>query len=158
MPMTPPPQLPACPFTGDINWICDNHGQVMTDATLGPQASIAGGKLAGTVTNQGVISQITIQPHAVVSGGKLTGYIHNQGILADFEFVGAEIVGGTLSGTIFNNSRVNGVFKDVQLAPNTIIYGGYVQGHIIGNEHYPALLKQVTVRPGSNLVHVILED
>ncbi|MDY6993091.1 MAG: hypothetical protein SVR94_10880, partial [Pseudomonadota bacterium] len=156
-PITTPPQLPTCPLTGYIDWMCTNHGQVLTDATLGPQANIAGGELAGNIVNHGFISQVTIQPQARVSGGKFSGYIDNQGTLADFEFVGAEVKGGLLSGTIWNNSRVGGTFKNVQLAPNTVIYGGQVQGEIIGDENYPAVLKGVGVRAGSRLVNVEID-
>ncbi|MDY6994393.1 MAG: S8 family serine peptidase, partial [Pseudomonadota bacterium] len=96
----PVAQLSRCPTSGYINWQCRNEGQVITDAVLGPQANLAGGILAGKIDNQGFIAQIKIQAGAVVTGGTLSGYIVNEGVLADFDFVGAQIQGGTLAGQI----------------------------------------------------------
>jgi len=112
--------------------------------------------LAGTIKNQGFISQVTVQPDAVISGGKLSGYIKNEGTLVDFEFVGAKVTGGTLKGTIRNNSQVGGTFKDVQLAANTQIIGGSVEGEIIGDCEAPARLEKVSVKRDTVLSCVII--
>jgi hypothetical protein len=139
-----------------INKVCYNHRQVLKDVTLGEDAKLAGGELAGTIKNQGIISQVTILKEAVVSGGKFTGYIKNEGTMADFEFVGAQISGGTFSGNIFNLSPIGGIFKDVQLAPNTQITGGVIQGNIIGDCEAPARLENLTVKKNSHLSCVII--
>jgi hypothetical protein len=123
----------------------------MKNTTLVQSASVAGGEVTGTITNNGILSQVTVQSGAIVRGGKLTGYIKNKGTLADFEFVGAAITGGTLSGTIINNSQVGGFFKDVQLAANTHILGGAVAGRIQGDCEALAELENVTVKAGSHL-------
>jgi len=150
--------ISTCPTTGSINQVCRNDGQILTDANLGTAASIAGGQLAGTINNQGLISQVTVQSEAVITGGQLTGYITNHGTIADFEFVGARIIGGTLAGTVMNNSQVGGTFKDVHLAPNTLIIGGQLQGEIIGDIEAPAQLDNVTIKANSHLVGVVLGD
>jgi hypothetical protein len=150
----PLPTNNPCPITGWIDEMCNNHGQRMTDATLGPNANIAGGQLAGTINSQGLMSQLTIESEAIVSGGKITGYIINQGTLADFEFVGGSITGGILAGTIYNNSEVGGSFNNVQLAANTKIIGGTVAGHIQGDCEAPAQLENVTVKADSQLTCV----
>jgi len=154
--VTPPGPITQCPPTGLIDWPCKNHEQVLTDATLGNQVSIAGGELAGTITNQGMISNVTIQDQTTVSGGKFSGYIVNEGTLADFEFVGAKITGGTLSGTIYNKSEIGGFFQNVQLAPNTHIIGGAIAGNIQGDCEAPAQLENVTVKANSQLSCVTL--
>lgn len=151
-------EMPSCPATGTIDFACDNRGRVLTAATLGPQASILGGELAYHTVNQGLVSSVTIQPEASLSGGQLTGYITNYGLLADFEFVGAAIVGGTLAGEITNASQITGYFQDVYLAAQTHITGGFLRGQITGDIYAPALLEQLTVMAGSHLVGVILGE
>ncbi|MDY6992200.1 MAG: leucine-rich repeat domain-containing protein, partial [Pseudomonadota bacterium] len=150
------PLLETCPQTQQINYFCDNHEQTLTDIALGNNASIAGGHLAGTIENQGLVAQVTIQPDTQLIGGRLTGYIVNQGTLTDFEFVGAQIVGGTLAGNITNNSKIGGTFKDVRLAANTHIIGGTLTGCIQGDPEQPAVLEHLEVAPGSRLSGVTL--
>jgi hypothetical protein len=152
-----PSTSPLCQTTnGVVNRLCRNDGQVLTSVTIEAGTSIAGGQLTGTVTNNGLISQVTIKENAIVTGGKLTGYIVNEGTLENFEFVGARIEGGTLSGPIRNNSQVGGVFKDVRLAADTRIIGGAVQGDVEGDAEAPAVLDNVTIKSGTQLSNVIL--
>jgi hypothetical protein len=151
-----PPALKDCPNTGIIAWGCSNRGQVMNNVTIESRVSISGGTIGGVVDNQGLISQVTVQAESVITGGKLTGRITNEGTLADFEFVGASVEGGTLLGTIRNNSEVGGVFKNVHLAANTLVNGGTMQGDIGGEIDAPAILENVTVKSGSRLSNVIL--
>jgi hypothetical protein len=139
-----------------IDWLCRNQGQVLTDVTLENNAKVAGGQLAGVIDNQGFVSQVTIQPDAVLKGGKLSGYIVNQGTLMDFEFVGAQVWGGTLAGNIVNNSLVGGIFVDVHLAAGTHLSGGSLQGEIHGDSVAPALLEDLTIQAGSHLANVII--
>jgi hypothetical protein len=134
--------------------MCLNHGQILTDVTLEANAKVSGGKLAGTIDNQGFVSQVTIQPDTILTGGKLSGYIVNQGTLMDFEFVGAQVTGGTLAGQVINNSLIGGVFKDVHLAANAHLSGGYLQGEIQGEPAAPALLEDLTIQSGSHLAYV----
>ncbi len=159
--VTPPPQpLSTCTSSsGTIDWICrNNRDQVLTDITIETKGNVAGGILAGEVTNKGIISQVKVQSGAVVNGGKLTGYINNEGTLSNFEFVGAEINGGTLAGTVNNNSKVGGTFKNVHLAADTHLRGGYLQGDIIGDMNAPALLEYVTIKSDSLLSGVKLGE
>jgi len=148
--------LEQCPTTGFIDWMCSNHNQTITDALLGPNANLAGGSLAGLINNEGLISQVTIEPETLVIGGKLTGYIDNQGTLMNFEFVGAELRGGTLAGSVLNTSPIGGTLIDVHLAADTYVIGGSLQGHIVGTAEAPALLEQLAVKAGSRLAHVII--
>lgn len=150
------PGSTTCSSTNVITVTCNNHGQVLRDATVASTANLAGGTLAGTIINQGWISQVTLQAGATLTGGKLTGFITNAGTLADFDFVGALVTGGTLAGTVTNSSRVGGMFQDVQLAPNTHIKGGRLKGNIVGDVKAPALLENLKVEPGSKLTGVII--
>lgn len=143
---------------GVINRLCSNGGRELRDVTIGPDGAISGGILGGNIKSQGIISQATIEAEAVLTGGKVSGYVANEGTLVDIEFVGAEIKGGTLSGTIYNNSEVGGIIRDVSLAPNARIIGGVVAGEISGDPEAPATLENVKVRPGTKLSHVILGE
>lgn len=158
--VTPPPQpLSTCASDGTIDWTCrNNRDQLLTNVIIETKGNVAGGILAGEVTNKGIISQVKVQSGAVVNGGKLTGYINNEGTLANFEFVGAEISGGTLAGTVNNNSQVGGTFKDVHLAADTHLRGGYLQGNIMGDKDAPALLENVTIKSDSLLSGVKLGE
>jgi hypothetical protein len=146
-----------CPNSGQISRMCSNRG-VITDAKLDSNASVSGGRFAGSIDNQGMIAQATIESGAVLHGGKLSGRILNEGTLTDFEFVGAEIRGGTLSGKIRNRSQVGGVFIDVELAANTRIEGGAVAGEVSGDADAPAALTDIEIKSGTHLSHVTLSD
>ena len=149
----------TCPSTGVIEWLCrSNHDQVLTDVTIQPGVNIGGGSLAGVVNNFGMISQVKVQAGAVVNGGKMTGYIESEGTLANIEFVGIEVAGGALDGTVLNNSQVGGTFRDVSLTANTVVEGGYLAGHVEGDCEAPAQLKNLTVKEGSFLSCVTLGE
>jgi Divergent InlB B-repeat domain len=150
------PTLNVCHITPDgiIDWICINQEQILTDMIFESNAKVSGGQLAGTIDNQGFVSQVTIQPDTILTGGKLSGYIVNQGTLMDFEFVGAQVSGGTLAGQVINNSLIGGVFKDVKLAADAHLLGGYLQGEIQGDPAAPALLEDLIIRSGSHLAYV----
>lgn len=143
---------------GVINRLCSNGGRELRDVTIGPDGAISGGILGGNIKSQGIISQATIEAEAVLTGGKVSGYVTNNGMLVDTEFVGAEIKGGTLSGTTYNNSEVGGVIRNVHLAKGASIIGGIVAGEISGDQEGPATLINVKVRPGTKLSHVILGE
>jgi len=74
----------------------------------------------------------------------------------DFVFKGASIIGGTLGGTIQNDSAIKGFFKDVILLANAKITGGVLKGTIQGDKKAPALLEQLTIKAGSHLSGVKL--
>jgi Leucine-rich repeat (LRR) protein len=165
-PAVPPPEvtqttvisdisgLNSCPPTGEIDYLCRNHGHTLTNAALGTDAKVAGGQLAGVIENKGIVSQVTVQPDTRLTGGRLTGYIVNEGTLADFTFVGAQVNGGTLAGIITNDSRIGGTFIDVHLAANTHLTGGHIQGEITGEAAAPALLEELTIKANSHLSQV----
>ncbi|BAP57791.1 receptor protein kinase-like protein [Thioploca ingrica] len=150
------PATHLCPDNGQINGLCDNREHTLTNATLGAAASIAGGNLSGVIDNQGLVSQVTIQPDTILTGGRLTGYIVNHGTLKDFNFVGAQVVGGILAGQITNTSQIGGYFQDVNLAAGTQITGGKLAGKITGETSAPAVLEQLEIIDGSRIEHVII--
>ncbi|OQY47082.1 MAG: hypothetical protein B6247_27020, partial [Candidatus Parabeggiatoa sp. nov. 2] len=150
--------IDTCPSTGVISGICSNRDSVLRNATLEQGASVAGGTFDGTINSDGLVSQVTVEVDAVVKGGKITGHVINKGRLVDFEFVGASLEGGELSGQITNSSQVGGVFIDVHLAANTSVTGGAVLGEISGEADAPASLKNVRVKSDSRLTNVILAE
>ncbi|RKZ88808.1 MAG: hypothetical protein DRR19_12140 [Candidatus Parabeggiatoa sp. nov. 1] len=150
-----PEEALPCPTSGLITITCNAEWQTLTDVTV-VRASVANAVFAGTIYNYGWISNSTIQPGAVLIGGIVTGYMTNQGTMKDFDFRGARITGGTLSGDIINNSQVGGTFQNVHLAANTRISGGQLQGVIAGDENAPAWLENLTVKDNSQLSGVIM--
>jgi hypothetical protein len=143
--------IDTCPPTGVINFLCNNHRQILTDATLGSRAIVSGGELGGLIDNQGFVSQVTIQADAILAGGLLSGYILNHGTVTDARFVGALLQGGQIAGTLINGSRVGGTLVDVTFAPHAHLIGGRVQGDLRGDSEAPALLEKVLVLKGSRL-------
>ncbi|NJO17283.1 MAG: hypothetical protein HC877_16530 [Thioploca sp.] len=148
----------SCPTQGIVNGVCDAQGQILTDLVTDQNTSLAHGTLIGTLNNNGLVSNLTIAPSGLLIGGTVSGSINNQGQMTDFDFVGAEIQGGTLAGTVDNRSLIGGTFKDVHFAPNTHLTGGYLQGNLSGDTNAPALLENLTIQANSQLAYVTLGE
>ncbi len=163
----------TCPEKGEVKSKCNAKGITITDLKVSESGHIDGGTLKGTLENNGWVTNfilesgsqlennswvanLTIKPEAVLRGGIWTSYIISEGILIDIDFRGASVIGGYLGGTISNNSKVDGYFKDVSLMPNTRISGGALKGQIEGDPQYPALLDSLKVMKNSHLSHVII--
>jgi YD repeat-containing protein len=157
--LTPSTGLPLCAHLGNpITKPCDNHGQILYDRHIDAKGSVVGGKIGGRVTNEGRISNVTVLSTGQLMGGLVTGYVINEGIIADIEFVGAEISGGELAGTITINSDNNlglGVLDNVSLQPDTTINGGQVTGPIQGPANGKAQLNAAKIR-NAELANVII--
>jgi hypothetical protein len=145
-----------CRTTGDVDEVCNYGGQEVTNLDVQGHGIVSNGFLNTTVVNHGWVSNFIITATGQLSGGVVTGYIKNEGIMLDFEFVGMSIIGGTLGGTIRNNSKVGGFFQDVTLLPGTKITGGILKGIIKGDKNAPALLENVRVKGRSKLSGVKL--
>jgi hypothetical protein len=146
-----------CPPKDWLDWECNAQWRTLhSDLDVDIHGQLSSAVLEGQVNNQGWVYNLIIQPQSTVSGGVVSGYITNHGKMSDFEFRGYSIVGGTLAGTIFNNSSVGGYFQDVQLAPHTHIVGGKLKGQITGDVKAPALLEGLHIQAGSHLAGVIL--
>jgi hypothetical protein len=140
-----------------INTSCSAGGRKFTkEVEVKENTSVARAIFEGDVDNKGMISNSTVGSDATLTGGKLTGKIINKGTIADVNFVGMELSGGTLSGTITNNSKVGGVIKDVKLAAGTTLKGGKLGGEIIGDPDDPPFITAAQIMPGSILSHVRL--
>ncbi len=138
-----------------VSSACHAGEQTFTgEVEVKENASVAQATFEDDVDNKGMISNSTVGPDATLTGGKLTGTIINEGIIADVNFVGAKLSGGTLSGTVMNNSKVGGVIKDVQLAGGMVLKGGRLGGEISGDPDNPALITAAKILPGSVLSNV----
>jgi hypothetical protein len=153
---TPTDELPPCPLSGDIDFICNAQGETAKAINLEKTGNVSNVILEGTIENKGILSNATITSGTQVTGGTFTGYVINNGIIKDMEFKGAILVGGTLAGTIKNTSQIDGYFEDVHLAPDARISGGKLQGDIIGAPEAPALLENLTIAAGSYVDYVII--
>ena len=127
-----PPLPPSTSISGEVTGTSNMKWQTITDeVTFKENTSISNVIFEKDVTNEGLVSNFKVAQGATFEGGKVTGYITNEGTISNVNFVGAELRGGILSGTITNLGQ--GVIKDVQLAPNTTIKGGKVGGTITGD-------------------------
>ena len=151
---------PRCPINKPtISHVCRAMDRIMPcQIVIEETASISRAIFACDAENKGYISNSTIKAGATVRGGILTGYITNEGTLADFDFRGITLTGGTLSGTIINNSKIGGWFQNVQLAPNTQLSGGKLKGEIKGDIEAPARLDNLEIKADSKLSGVIIGD
>jgi hypothetical protein len=154
----------ACSSTGDITGLCSNRGGVLKDIAIQERGSVSGGSLEGTIDLKGIVGQLTVESGAVVKGSdsaKVTGRVINKGDMSDFEFVGGSITCEPeckFSGDIRNNSKVGGKFVNPRFAANASLTGGAIQGVTTGDANGYALLRNVTVKAGSQLKYVILGD
>ena len=146
----------SCPKQQTLAKICNAKGRTITDLEILETGNLANAILEGTLVNHGWVSNLTITETGHLTGGKVTGYIKNQGTMKDFEFVGDFIIGGTLAGTLINNSEIGGYFQDVHFAPDTQLSGGYLIGNIIGDKTAPAQLEKVSIKTGSHIENVII--
>jgi hypothetical protein len=99
-----PPPIPGTLHAANPN---NFGGQAITDdMNIEENRSISHAVFEGNVVeNEGLISNSTIGASTTLTGGKLTGTITNEGTIADIHFVGSKLEGGTLSGNIVNNSK-----------------------------------------------------
>lgn len=117
----------------------DNHG------------SISNVTCEGEVKNNGFMSNLTLSPSATLTGGILSGTITNQGTITDIQFLGIVLEGGTLAGTLTNASRIGGTIKNVHFAAHAKLSGGTLTGNLQGDCQAPAQLDHLTVTAGSHL-------
>jgi YD repeat-containing protein len=127
-PMPIVPAVPACSTTETtMTETCRGQGQTLTNVTINSGSSIAEVKLAGDINNQGWVSNAIILDGAILTGGVLTGHIENHGRVVDIRFVGAQLTGGELAGTI-------SVEKWGALVNVTILFGANVTGGRMSGE------------------------
>jgi len=151
-----PVEISSCPKSGLITMTCQGEGERLTNLSIGEQGDISDAVLEGTIINQGRVSNATITSQAILSGGKVSGIITNEGRMENFEFRGAMLTGGTLTGTITNTQ--GGVLKDVHLGANTHISGGKLACQIIGDDNALARLENLEVEAGSDLSGILIGD
>jgi len=154
--LTTEEKQPPCPLIkgSTINFICNAQGRTAEDITLGPEGKVSNVVLVGTIENNGWLSNLSLQPDSQINGGILTGYVDNQGLITDIDFRGKQLTGGTLSGTIINNSEVDGSLTNIHLAANTQVIGGKVAGMVSGDSG--AQLVDLTIAADSHLEQVTL--
>ncbi len=145
---TPATAIPmVAPVNGTATGNMSNHNQTATDLTVGDEGSVAGGTIAGTVTNNGLIANviiapdtqltnygtvrnITLSPHSEIYGGNYAGEIHNQGVIFDPTILpDGTLSGGKIGGVVLNQ----GVLQNVTFLPETLILGGTLSGNMVGD-------------------------
>ncbi len=162
VPIDIPPQddeeIDSCLITSSViqGVVCNLDGKRLKDVHIMDESSLSNLVLEGTIENEGWVANATLLANSSLTGGILTGEITNYGTLVDFEFLGSLVTGGTLSGTIINNS--GGTFQDVNLGADTYISGGKLTGQIMGDSAAPAALENIIVTAGSYLDNVIIGD
>ncbi|MDM8564425.1 SpvB/TcaC N-terminal domain-containing protein [Candidatus Halobeggiatoa sp. HSG11] len=130
--LLPPVTQPST--TGNINTIGNFGGITVTDAVFEAGASVSNLILGGNNINKGLISNANILPDSTLTckeDGKLTGTIENQGTISDCNFVGSELNGGYLAGTITVIDDTGlGILNNVTILPNANIVNGILSGNI----------------------------
>ena len=77
-----------CATGGSVSGSCNAGEQTFaTEVEVSENASVARATFESDVENKGMISNSTISPGATLTGGKLTGTITNEGTIADVNFV-----------------------------------------------------------------------
>jgi uncharacterized protein YjbI with pentapeptide repeats len=132
----------------------DAEGDTLKDVTIAADGVLMNAVLEGTVMNFGEVFDATLAADSVLTGGVLKGEIVNDGTLYDIKFRGTHLIGGRLAGFINNGNHA--IIEEVNLAENTYIRGGYLQGCIRGDSESPALLESLTVLDGSCVDSVII--
>ena len=179
------PSTEPLPTGNYLSGTLNMGGQTITEETVVvTNASISYLIIESDVQNKGLIANSIIAASGTLTGGKLTGTIINEGTITDINFVGIKLSGGTLAGTITNNSQVGGIIENVTLAPNTTltggklggtihsdpsstvtdvqlaagtaIIGGTLAGEIRGNPDQPAKIGAAKIAPGTKLSDVCL--
>lgn len=135
-----------------IDNVCTLRGQTLEREThIAAEGHLMEATVAATLDNQGWASNLIVLPAGVVRYGKIGGEVVNQGRMANFDFYGKTLSGGTLAGSIRNET---GVIRDVKLEGFARISGGRVGGTISGDANAPATLEQVEVERDTQLSHV----
>ncbi len=126
----------------------DNSQGELRDYIIAPTGAVVGGNLGGTITNQGLLSEVHILPDTLIINECLQGTAKSEG-LDSSQAVDAPC--GKLSGTITNE----GIIENAQLLSNTVINGGVLRGRIAGFPAAPATLNS-KIEDGTTLTNVIL--
>ena len=127
---TTPTDIMLCPLTAFIDVVCHLNWQTGSNITIGEAGNISAALLEGNIVNNGWVGNFVLQPKSTFTGGNITGYILNHGEISNVTFKGASLEGGTLAGTVWNESPANGVIRDVTIAKDSILIGGIVGGQI----------------------------
>jgi len=151
-------EQPPCPLIkgSTINFICNAEGRTGEDLTIGPDGKVSNVVLVGDIQNHGWLSNLIVQEDSQINGGILTGYVDNRGLITDVDFRGKTLTGGTVAGTLINNSEVDGTLIDIHLAADTHIMGGKIAGSITSDGG--AQLEHLVVAADSHLEHVTLTE
>jgi len=144
---------------GDVSGVYRGNSQTLkNDFAVKRNSSISNIKVASKVDNEGLLSNMHINEGGEIKGGKLTGFITNEGTIRDFTFVGAKLEGGKLAGKVYNNSQVGGRIIDVEFEAGSQMTGGILEGKIQGDCTKPVLIKNATIKSGSELSCVKLGE
>jgi hypothetical protein len=122
-----------------------NYGQTSTNLTIETTGSVAGGILAGTVTNRGLVSNVTLAEGATLTGGQLSGFNTNLGMIDSVtvnQF--SQVSGGNYRGNIVNKGTISnamfapgsqvtnhGTLENPVILPGMKVTGGKMTGTII---------------------------
>uniref|UniRef100_UPI00336583F6 hypothetical protein n=1 Tax=Candidatus Albibeggiatoa sp. nov. BB20 TaxID=3162723 RepID=UPI00336583F6 len=124
---------------------------LISNITIEAGATVQGGSISGSNTNQGTMQDVTITAYSEVTGGSFAGEIINHGTLFDVQFTdGATISGGKLGGII----QSEGAIINVQIHPHARIIGGKMGGLIQGTKSEPAYLGNIELLTGSKIENV----
>ena len=154
---------PPVPLTdGYVTDPKTNYGQTAVNLTIETTGSVAGGTLAGTVTNRGLVSNIILAAGAILTGGQLSGFNNNLGMMNNITVTQySEVQGGNYAGKIVNHGTItdatfaagtevenHGTLTNPVILPGMKVSGGKMTGTIISLGEF----ENVEIAPSAKII------
>jgi len=154
---------PPVPLTdGYVTDPKTNYGQTAVNLTIETTGSVAGGTLAGTVTNRGLVSNIILAAGAILTGGQLSGFNNNLGMMNNITVTQySEVQGGNYTGKIVNHGTItdatfaagtevenHGTLTNPVILPGMKVSGGKMTGTIISLGEF----ENVEIAPSAKII------
>ncbi|MEK7990785.1 MAG: hypothetical protein VSS52_007235 [Thiotrichaceae bacterium] len=176
--------LPKTPKLGIVIIPTSNHRQISGDLTILKAGVVTGGSLENQNQSGGLISNVELLPNSLLIGGKMSGSNQSQGTVQDIHLTRySDLTGGVGAGQIDNNGVLKnltiaeqGVLKSslgtgalngwvrnfgtikglMTLQAGSSLFGGVIDGEIIGNPSNPPFIGMAQIAEGSTLKNVRL--
>ncbi|MCV6639002.1 hypothetical protein [Candidatus Albibeggiatoa sp. nov. NOAA] len=131
---------------------------LVADITLLPDSVLAGGKMSGSNQNQGIVQDIHLTQYSELIGGVVAGQIDNNGLMqnitiAENAILASSLSSGALTGRLRNFGTIQGLMR---LQAGSSLFGGIIDGEIIGDVKNPPFIGMAHINEGSILKNVRL--
>ncbi|WP_353570252.1 hypothetical protein [Candidatus Albibeggiatoa sp. nov. BB20] len=176
--------LPRTPKLGIVPVPTTNQNQVSGNLTILKAGVVTGGRLENESQSVGLVASIELLPNSLLIGGKMSGSNQSQGTVQDIHLTQySDLTGGIIVGQIDNNGLLqnitiaeNAILKSslgtgeltgwvrnfgtikgfMTLQAGSSLFGGVIDGEIIGNLNNPPFIGMAQIAEGSILKNVRL--